>query len=237
MYQRVVLSVLISIGLTVNQTVNADISGKVSDKAGRAIEGATVTLVSNGAIDTTGADGMYMLAITDVKTLPTPQPRNRGITLQKGFLNFSLPEAAPVKYEIFNVKGNLLEKKVVKNAPKGIYRFNIAENVRTTTLLIIRASIGSEEVTFNYFPLNSKNAVHSRNRISTPISGGVAKITAVADTIKVTADGYKKQAIAITSYDMEVNVTMEASDIGDAPIISNLTLKPNPNSVISVYVN
>ena len=88
MYQRVVLSVLIFIGLTLYQTVNADISGKVSDKAGGPIKGATVTLVSNGATATTGADGMYMLAITDVKTLPAPQPRISGITLQKGFLNF-----------------------------------------------------------------------------------------------------------------------------------------------------
>jgi hypothetical protein len=231
MYQRVVLSVLIFIGLTLNQTVNADISGKVSDKAGGPIKGATVTLVKNGATATTGADGMYTLVTTDVKNLPAPQPQNKGITLQKGFLNFSLPEAAPVKYEIFDVRGNLLEKKVLKNAQKGIYRLNIAENARTTTLLIIRASIGSEEMTFNYLSLNSKNAVHSQNLFSTPVSGGLAKITAVADTIKVTAAGYKKQAIAITSYDMKVNVTMEAAtggDCGDFTLASNKTSTAMP---------
>ncbi|MBN2036153.1 MAG: carboxypeptidase regulatory-like domain-containing protein [Chitinispirillaceae bacterium] len=227
MYQRVVLPVLIFIGLTLNQTVNADIRGKVSDQAGKPIKGATVTLVSNGATATTGADGRYTLATTDVKTLLAPQPQNTGITLQKGFLNFSLPEAAPVQYEIFDVKGNLLDKKVMKNARKGIYRFNIAENARTTTLLIIRTSIGSEEKTFNYLSLNSNHAAHSQNRFSTPVSGGLAKITAVADTIKVTAAGYKAQAIAVTSYDMELNVTMEATgtggDCGEFTIVSNKT--------------
>ncbi|MBN2036425.1 MAG: hypothetical protein JW768_06750 [Chitinispirillaceae bacterium] len=223
--QRVVLSVLVFTGLTLNQTVNADISGKVSKKAGGPIEGATVTLVSIGATATTGADGMYMLTTTDVKSLPTPLPQNTGITLQKGFLNFSLPEAAPVKYEVFDLKGNLLQKKVLKNARKGFYRFNIAENTGTTTLLIIRASIGSEEMTFNYLPLDSKNAVHSQSRFSTPVSSGLAKITAVADTIKVTAAGYKEQAIAITSYNMEVNVTMEATggDCGEFTMKSNKT--------------
>ncbi len=214
MYQHVVLSVLVLIGLTLNRTVNADISGKVSDKAGEAIKGATVTLVSNGTTATTGADGMYTLATTDVKTLPAPQPRNTGITLQKGFLNFSLADAAPMKYEIFDVKGNLLKKMVLNNVNKGIYRHNIAENVRTTSFLIIRASIGSEEMTFNYLPLNGRNVLHPQNRFSTPVSGGLTKITSVADTIKFTASGYKEQTVVITSYDMTVNVTMEDRGTG-----------------------
>ncbi|MBN2036424.1 MAG: hypothetical protein JW768_06745 [Chitinispirillaceae bacterium] len=215
MYQRVALSVLVFIGLMLNRTVNADISGKVSDKAGKAIVGATVTLVSNGLTATTGPEGMYTLATTDVKSLPVPMPQNTGITIQNGFLNFILPEAAPVKYEIFDVKGNLLAKRVLKNASKGIYHFNIVDNVHTTTLCIIRASLGSEEITFNYLPMNSKNAVHSQNPFSTPGNEGLAKMSAVADTIKVTADGYKEQMIAITSYDKEVNVTMEAVTVGD----------------------
>ena len=236
MYKRVILTVLILIGLTINQTVNADISGKVANQAGGAIEGATVTLVSSGETATTGADGMYTLPATDVKTLRALQSQNTGITLQKGFLNFNLPEAAPVKYEIFDVKGNLLTEKVLKNAQKGTYRFNIADNAHTPTLLIIRASIGSEEMTFNYLPLNGKNAVHYQNRLSTPVSSGLAKKNAVADEIKVTADGYKEQSIAITSYDTEVNVTMEAEDDDYSGPISDLTIEPNPNSTISAYV-
>jgi hypothetical protein len=223
MYQRVVLSVLIFIGLTLNQTVNADITGKVSAQAGGAIQGATVTLATSGATATTGADGMYTLTTTDVKSPQALQPRNTDITLQKGFLNFSLPEAAPVKYEIFDVKGSLLKKEVLKNAQKGIYRLNIAENTRSMTLLVIKASIGKKEKTFNYLPLNSDNAVHAQNRFSTPVRGGVSKITAVADFMKFTANGYRAQTIAITSYDTVVNVTM-------VPVENNcgeFTLKSN----------
>jgi hypothetical protein len=225
MYQRVVLSVCIFIGLTLNQTVNADISGKVSKKLGGPIEGAIVTLVSNGATATTGADGMYVLAVTDVKTTPALQLRNRGISLQNGFLNFSLPESAPVRYEVFDVKGNLVEKKVLKNAPKGIHRFDIAEKTRTTTLLFVRASIGNEEMTIKYLPLNGKNGIQSQKRFSTPVNSGLAKTTAVDDTIKVMADGYKEEAIAVTTYDAEVDVTMEAAgsngDCGEFTIISD----------------
>lgn len=215
MYKRFPVSILILIGLALNQTVDADISGKVSDQAGEPIEGATVTLVSNGATSTTGADGMYVLATTDLKALPSVQPQNTAITLRNGFLNFSLLEAAPVKYEIFDVKGNLIKREVFTNTQKGVYRFNIAENTRSTTLLVIRASIGNEEMTFNYLPLNGKNAVSPH---STPVSGGLAKVTAVADTVKVTAAGYKEQAIAITSYEQELNVTMEA-EAPDGPAV------------------
>jgi hypothetical protein len=230
MHQRMVLSVLIFIGLTLNQTANANITGKVSSQAGVAISGATVTLAIKGASATTGADGMYMLVTTNVISLSAQQPQITGITLQNGFLNFSLPEAAPVKYEIFDVKGSLLKKEVLKNARKGIYRLNIAENIRSATLLVIKASIGKEEKTFNYLPLNSNNAAHTQNRFSTPVGGGLAKITAVADTIKVTAAGYKAKAIAITSYDMVVNVTMEpaSGDCGEFTLKSGKTSTAMP---------
>jgi len=227
MYQRLVLSALVFIGLTFNHTANADISGKVSDKAGGPIKGAIVKLVTNGATATTGDDGKYALVTTDVKIPPALQSQNTGITLRRGSLNFNLSESAPVKYEVFDIKGNLLEKKVLKKAQKGIYSFTITEKVRTTTLLIIRASIGSKEMTFNYLPLNGKNTIDSRNRISTPVSNGLAKITAVADTMKVTAAGYKEQAIAITSYDMVKDVTMEAAASGDC---GEFTMKSNKTS-------
>jgi hypothetical protein len=209
--------------MTFNQTTYADITGKVSDKAGVAIKGATLKLVNQEITATTGADGTYTLATTALKTRSAQQLQNTNITLQNGFLNFNLPEAGTVKYEIFNVKGNLLGKEVLKNAHKGKYRLNITENIHTTTLLVIRASIDGKEMTFNYLPLSNKSSELTQSQFTTSGSGRVGTLTAVADTIKVTAAGYKDQTIAITSYTMEKNITMEASggDCGEFTMKSN----------------
>jgi hypothetical protein len=228
MYQRVVLSLLTIIGMTTfNQAVYADITGKVSDQAGVAIKGATLKLVSQDISATTGTDGTYTLATTALKTRSAQQLQNAGITLQNGFLNFNLSEAATVKYEIFNAKGNLLGKEVLKNAQKGKYRLNITEKIHTTTLLVIRASIDGKEMTFNYLPLSNKNSEPSQIRFTTSGNSRVGKLTAVADTIKVTANGFKDQVIAINSYTMEKNITMEAAGTGDC---GEFTMKSNKTS-------
>lgn len=213
MYQRSVISVIVLIVLSLNHTVGADITGKVSNQSAAPIVGATVSLVGKGVTATTTADGTYKLAVTvGAKAVPALQVKSSGITLQKGFLNFSLADAAPVKYEMFDIAGNLLKKEVLPNARRGVYRFNIAEKSRTAALLIIRASIGNAEVVYHYVPVNSNRyTTLSLSEPYTPLAGGVAKTAAVADSVKVTADGYKAQAIAVTSYEQLLDITMEVA--------------------------
>lgn len=191
------------------QTAVADITGKVSNTAGSPIGGAVVTLVGSGATATTGADGLYVLATTDVKLSTPLQPRNSGITLQGGLLTFSLSDPSAIKYEVFDVKGNLLKRVVLQNSPKGLYSFTIAENIRSTKYLIIRASVGKKEVTFNYLPIdNVTGMVKSPTQSSSSSGSARAEITAVTDTVNVTAEGYAENTIAITSYDQVLDITL-----------------------------
>ena len=66
-FQRMVFCFLMAIGLTINvRTVNANISGKVSNQAGNPIANAMVTLMGQGIKDTTGSDGVFLIATAGV---------------------------------------------------------------------------------------------------------------------------------------------------------------------------
>ena len=211
MRQRLMFCFIMSIGLTVNaQTIN--LRGKVSNKAGKPIADAIVTLVGQELKDTTGSDGAYSITKGEVSVLPLLKPQNRLISLDRGIITFSLPAASPVMVEIFDIKGTLLKREKRPNVQAGFYRFNVAENARASKLLLINAYIGREGVTFRYLPLhNGKYILNSSVGSSVKAGSTLAKITAIDDTLKVTAANYTAKAIAITSYEQELDITLDTA--------------------------
>jgi polyhydroxybutyrate depolymerase len=217
MIQRIAICLIIAIGLTVvNAQTTINLRGKVSNKAGNPVSNAIVTLVKQGISDTTGADGMYAIAGGTGVQLPLLMPQNQFISMSNGFVIFSLPAPSPVKVEIFDTKGNLLKREVKQNAITGFYRFKIEENAHASKLLIIKASIGQDQVILRYLPVhNSMYAV--RNGAGSGVGvekNGFVKLAAVNDTLKTTAPNYKTQITAITSYDQLVNITLDTAGGG-----------------------
>jgi poly(3-hydroxybutyrate) depolymerase len=212
MHKRIAFCLVVLIGLTVNaQTIN--LSGKVSNQAGKAVSSAIVALLGQGLKDTTGADGAYSLTRTTGVVLPLLAPQNEDILLDRGVLVFSLPHASPVKVEIFDIKGNLLKKELLRNASTGFYRFSIAENFRAAKLLVVRASIGRDAMTFRCLPLHNDNyMVNQTEKSGAPVGGKLAKIAAVNDTLKITATGFQTKTVAIISYEnQQQNITLDSN--------------------------
>ena len=217
MHHTKVLSLFLVLCVTVYaQTVN--LRGKVSNQSRSPIANAVVTLTGQDLSDTTGTDGSYGITATGIAQLPLLTPRNKLISLDKGILTFSLPSASPVKVEIFNVRGVLLRREYQPNAQAGYYRCNISDYARAAKLLLINATIGTEGLTFRYLPLdNGKFAMNSSVLRRTEPVSGLAKVAAVDDTLKITAANYKEKAVAITSYDQELNITLDTiGGSGDA---------------------
>jgi poly(3-hydroxybutyrate) depolymerase len=239
MYQRIVFCFFVLIGITVNAQTAINLRGTVSNQAGKPVSSAIVTLVKQGLKDTTGSDGAYSIINNTAVTLPLLLPQNQTITLYRGFLDFSLPNPSPVKVEIFDVKGNLLKKEALQNAVTGFYRINIGETSRTAKLLIIKASIGQDGVTFRYLPLQNGNY-----RVSQPEKSGapaeekrLIKVTAINDTLKTTATGYTAKSMAIASYDQQLNITLDTAGGGAKPSAGcgkTTTLKGEQRLTISV---
>jgi hypothetical protein len=218
MYQRLAFSLVMLIGFTVSaQTIN--LRGTVSNQAAKPIANAIVTLAKQGLKDTTGSDGAYSITKNTGVILPLLIPGKEDIFLEKGILAFSIPNPSPVKVEIFDVKGNLLKKESVPNVPTGFYRFDIAKNSGAAKLLIIKASIGPNEVTFRYLPLqNGKCMVNQSNGIRSSFGENkLAIMAAISDTLKTTAPGYTAKSMVIASYDQALNITLDTAGGGARP--------------------
>jgi glucuronoarabinoxylan endo-1,4-beta-xylanase len=212
MYRRIVFYFFILIGLFINvQTAHAALGGKVLNKAAKPIANAIVSVVVLGKKDTTDANGVYAIPTTNVTGSPLFRPQTEKISLDRGVLELSLANSSPVKVEIFNVGGILLQKEFLRNAIAGVYRMNIAENFRAANVLFVNASIGQYKMMFRCLPLhNGKYAVNSSGEGSTV--GKLAKITAINDTIKVTAANYQAKAQPITSYDQPaLDITLDTA--------------------------
>jgi poly(3-hydroxybutyrate) depolymerase len=215
MYQRIMFCIVFLIGITVDAQV-INLRGTVTNQAGKPIAQAIVTLAGQGLKDTTGSDGIYKFANGTPSVMPLLIPSNQTIILDKGLLEFSLPEPSPVKVLVFDIQGNLLKKELLQNASTGFYRFNIAKVSPSAKVLIVNASIGKNDVTFRYVPLyNGKYTMNASSKNSI-LDAKLAKITAIGDTIKITATGYSAKAIAITSYDQLLNITLDTLGGGDA---------------------
>jgi poly(3-hydroxybutyrate) depolymerase len=214
MFKQTVSCLFIFIGLTVNaQTIN--LRGTVSSKAGKPIANAIVTLAKQGLKDTTAADGAYSISGTTAVNLPLLVPQSTTISLGRGFLDFSLTEPSPVMVEIFDVQGNLLKKESSLNTPTGFYRFNLEGNSLTAKILVVRASIGRDAFTFRYLPLhNGKYIVQQTRGNPASVGGTMTKIAALNDTLVVTAATYATKVTAITSYDQQVNITLDTAGGG-----------------------
>lgn len=214
MYQRITICLFLSLAFTANAQI-INLHGKISNLAGQPIANAIVTLANQGLKDTTGIDGEYSISNTTAAISPKALiPQMRSIVVEKGFLEFSLPDPSPVRVEIYDVRGQLLKRELLQNASSGFYRFNIDKNYHTK-LLIIRTSIGRDEFTFRYLPFKGTYLVNQKSETATFVSGSFAKMAAVDDTIKVTAAGYSARAIAISTYDQLLNITLEtAGNVG-----------------------
>lgn len=82
--------------------------------------------------------------------------------------------------------------------------------------MIIRAATNSNDLVFRYLPMrNGKYLVNAYVENSMPISGKLAKIAAISDSLKVTATGYTTKTVKITSYDTTVDITLDS--IGTCP--------------------
>ncbi|HEX2957718.1 MAG TPA: prolyl oligopeptidase family serine peptidase [Chitinispirillaceae bacterium] len=201
---------VISVGFTLNaQTIN--LRGTVSNATGKPIADAIVSLAHQGLKDTTGSDGAYKITDNTSVNMPLLQPQLQTIALNNGFLQFSLPVHSSVRIHIFDIKGTLIKKEVYSNASPGFYHFDVEKNIHSTKLLIIKATIGNNEFTFQYIPKYNATQTPTGHNIANSVNK-LTKIETAGDTLKVSAADYISKNIAITSYNQELNITLDTAN-------------------------
>lgn len=190
-----------------------NLHGVVSNTNGKPIPDAIVSLVIQDLKDTTNANGEFSFISTSVKKYRSVRLQNN-ICLKNNVLQFTLNNNSPIKVELFDLKGNLLNQKVNLDATAGVYQFDISKNCQASKVLIIRASIGNSQVSFRYMDLKEGQVAFTplKNRSTASGSSDLKVMAEVVDTIVVTATGYKTKSVPITTYENEEqNITLESN--------------------------
>jgi hypothetical protein len=209
---RKVAVILISLIGFVAATQPIGLTGTVSNNYGKPITGAIVLLAGQNLTDTTDANGSYLLVGSTLRTITPPiVPKAENISLTKGIISLSLTKPTPIKIELFDLKGILVETALDRPALTGDCQIHVKNRSRASNIMAIRVSIGQNVSTFHCLSLGSGNPVMASPPV-TALTGkrlASAKIQGNADSLKISAMNYISAIAAISSYKGEVNVVLD----------------------------
>jgi hypothetical protein len=216
MYQTGMAYLVLLTAFTLSaQTIT--LSGKVTNQSGKAIAGAVVKLAVKKLADTTDAAGAYSLTSgTSATNAVALLPGIEAIALNNGIVKVSLIQPAPVRIELFDMRGNLLERALGNPASAGDYLFDAAKLPLAASVMVIRVSIGQHSSSFRYLPLNNgKRAIIS----STAPSAGrqLAKVQATVDTLQASASHYATKITLLSSYEGTVDISLDTLNCTSNP--------------------
>lgn len=190
------------------------VQGKVTNASGAPIANAVVELARANQKDTTGTDGAFALSFVVDAVRRHTAPSFGDANLDRGVLELSVARTAPVRIEIYDARGNLQDRMALDKASTGTYRLDLAGRVHSEKLLIVKASIGGWAKSFPYFARADAGPAKASLDFSGAAGARLAKVSAIMDTLQVTAPGYAAKKVPISSYDTTVNVALDASGDG-----------------------
>jgi len=198
-------------GFSVSAAV-INLTGTVTSSSGKPISGAIVTIAGQKMLDTTSAQGAYSFVSGQVAVVSSVADRTIDkIAYENGLVSFNLATSSPVRIELFDMRGTLLQRVVDKNLTSGEYRFNVMTQTLATSMLAVRVSIGEQRTTFRHVPLQSSRQVFTSAPSAniSPIEGGLSKVQATIDTLIVSAKNYTTKKVLLSSYETKVDVTLD----------------------------
>jgi hypothetical protein len=194
------------------------LKGHVYKGSGSPLPNAIVTILGNGLKDTTDAQGAYAFNSDFSAVKPGNSPHAPDISLRNSELRLLVENPATLAVEAFDVHGSLLGSLEKRNASAGQYRLDISRLVRGNRLAIIRVAIGNHARIFRSLSLsdNQGPASPSWEIVASP-ERGLAKRSAVIDSVKFEAGGFAPKTAGLPSYDADVNASLErmTSDLAE----------------------
>ncbi len=191
------------------QTIN--LKGKVLNGSGRPISGAVVALIGKNLKDTTDANGAYSInAVISSSVSISVIPAHEYVSLTNGVISLAVPKTTPVSIKMFDMKGNLLKRLVDGQITAGKYIYKMTSVATAEKLVVVCIEMGNKLYTFRWLPMTGV-AAEAFGAVGKYQSGyKVSKLTAIVDSLKVTASGYIQAVKAIESYQGEVNFTLDS---------------------------
>jgi hypothetical protein len=202
--------ILLIVSVTYAKTVS--LTGTVSNQKNNPIAGAIVNLTSQKLSDTTDSKGAYSLIASNAAVTSMPLfPSADRISINQGIIQLSLSKSAPVRIELYDMRGVLLEKTLDRETSAGNYRFDLMANPFACRMMAIRVSVAAYTSTFRYLPLTAGLRAVTGGAASSSFDRGLAKIQAGVDSLTVSASGFITKTVKITSYETTLNITLDSN--------------------------
>ena len=176
------------------------ITGSVSDEQGKALEGASVSLLKEGKTATTDNQGKFTIHEDEqIDAIHGFHGSVGYISVNNGVLSYSQGSSAPVHVQIFNSLGYQVFKKTLQGS--GMFDLNRAIKARGT--YFAQVSVGSAKQSFKF--------ATEGNYISTfNTQHALLKDAAQGEAIRFTADGFDTLTVPLGTLDTTLNVKLKA---------------------------
>ncbi len=188
---------------------SAEITGVVSNRSGMPVSHAVVTLMRQDLVDTTDSNGTFTIT-GEVSVLRRQElPGNEKISFHHGIVSLSLTAPAPVRIDMFDLRGKVIERILEHPRSAGEYRFSFKNRRLPASVVVIGISVGGHTTSFRYFP--SRAAGHSAVSPAPSRSAGVklAKVRSQVDSLRISAFGYLPGYLPVNSYREAVAIMLD----------------------------
>ena len=184
------------------------ISGTVSDEEGKAIKGASVSLLKEGKTATTDDQGKYTIHEDEIVTPPDspdvaihPAFRNSVgyVSINNGILSYSQSSSQPVQVKIFNSLGNQVFKKTLQ----GSGTYDLSKGIKAQGTYFAQVSVGSAMQKFKFTTNGSYGGSLGMQ------AGSLMKDAQAGEAIRFIAEGFDTLSIALNTLDTTLDVKLK----------------------------
>jgi hypothetical protein len=193
--------------------------GRVVDNNYQAIQGALVKLISADKSQTTDWEGKFFIEITTSAHILRAGPAITVTSFQNGILSFNVSEKQfkTVRIEIFDKKGQRVNKIIKERLREGAYHISILPDNLPVMMYFVKLQIGNASSVYKVLNLkNRKNSLLAKDFLTEKsLSKRSTDNSNVIDTLEVTKDGYQTAQVEITSYTNYLNDIVLQSDVSN----------------------
>ena len=197
-------SILAFCGLASAYTV----SGTVSDNDGKALKGASVSLLKEGKTATTDDQGKFTIHEDEVVTPPDtgdmaihPAYRNSigYISVNNGILSYSQSSKSPVQVKIYNSLGS----QVFSKALQGSGTLDLSKKVQARGTYFAQVAVGSAKQNFKFTTEGGFNS-----SLGAQGASALMKDAQAGEAIRFIAEGFDTLTVPLGTLDTTLNVKL-----------------------------
>ena len=191
------------------------VSGTVSDDQGKALKGATASLLKEGKTATTDDQGKFTIHEDEIPDAIAATAQPGFISINGGILSFAQNSSSPVQVKIFNSLGN----QVFSQTLYGSGQVDLSSGVKAKGTYFAKVTMGSATQTLRF------NATGTYTSSFDSEGHALLKEVQQGEAIRFVAEGFDTLTVPLGTLDTTLNVKLTKSEekfkfgyaLGNAP--------------------